>query len=136
MWIYCQSTGGIYHDNLRAPLAYGYSGKGIAKNRPECQNLHNEGPIPVGVYQMQEPVNTMEHGPYVIWLTPGSANEMEGRSDFGIHGDSFTHPGAASEGCIIAPRFLRERMWESEDHLLTVVANFGDPVPEVPVEWQ
>ena len=37
------------------------------------------------------------------------------------HGDSIAAPGTASDGCVIMPRFARERVWESQDRRLAVV---------------
>ena len=39
-----------------------------------------------------------------------------------MHGDSIEHPGAASEGCIIVARPIREQVWESGDRKLQVIA--------------
>ena len=104
-------------------LAIGYSGApGIGKNNPVQQDVEDVGPIPQGLYRIQAPVDTVTHGPYVLPLTPDPANEMFGRAGFLIHGDSVVDPGTASKGCIILPRFARQRIWESPDHVLTVVA--------------
>ena len=104
-------------------LAQGYSGaEPNGKNNPLAQSLTDVGPIPQGTYTVEEPVDTIEHGPYALALTPDPANEMFGRAGFLMHGDSFTHPGNASEGCIILPLFARNRVWESGDHVLEVVA--------------
>jgi hypothetical protein len=112
MWTYIQSTGDMLDGNGNV-LATGYSGKGPDKNNPAMESVRGLGPIPVGIYNMElPPVDTETHGPCVIWLTPDPSNDMLGRSGFGIHGDSFTHMGQASEGCIILPRFARERMAE------------------------
>jgi len=35
---------------------------------------------------------------------------------------SIEHPGAASEGCIIVARPIREQVWESGDRKLQVIA--------------
>ena len=67
------------------------------------------------------PEDNVTHGPYKLALTPDPANQMFGRSGFLMHGDILEHPGCASEGCIIMPRDVREKMWESEDHALAVV---------------
>jgi hypothetical protein len=47
---------------------------------------------------------------------------MFGRTGFLIHGDSLQHPGRASNGCIILPRPIRDRIAASGDDQLTVVA--------------
>lgn len=122
MWTYVQRTGAMLDDKDKV-LALGYSGKGPDKNNPDSQAKKNLGPLPCGKYHILPPVDTMTHGPFVLWLTPDPANDMLGRSAFGIHGDSIVDPGAASEGCIILPRFARERMAESGDTDLQVVAD-------------
>ena|ERR1035437_5329862 len=102
-------------------LAYGYSGAGAGKNNPAMQKVYDVGPIPRGKYLIDVPVDTVTHGPYVLRLEPDDRNVMFGRAGFLIHGDSVVNPGSASEGCIIMPRFARERIWESLDHELEVV---------------
>lgn len=118
-WQYEQATGRMLHDNVRE--AVGYSGAGDCKNDPAAQDVHNAGPIPRGSYTINAPVATVTHGPYVLALTPDPANEMFGRSGFLIHGDSVIKPGTASEGCIIMPRMVREKIWNSGDRSLEVV---------------
>jgi Protein of unknown function (DUF2778) len=105
-------------------LAAGYSGAVGYKNNPDNEDLKERGPIPCGSYAIHPPVDTVTHGPFVMWLTPDPANEMYGRSAFGIHGDSVTQPGTASEGCIILPRYARDRIAESGDSLLKVISRF------------
>lgn len=121
MWIYQQSTGKIL-DPDGAVIGYGYSGKGIHKNNPEAQSQHDEGPIPEGYYTIGDPHNTVTHGPFVLPLNPDPQNKMFGRSGFLIHGDSVTHPGTASLGCIIAARYIREDIAKSPVKLLGVVS--------------
>lgn len=94
------------------------------------QTVHNVGPIPAGNYFIQKPEDTVTHGPYVLPLVPYSSNEMFGRSGFLIHGDSVVNPGTASEGCIILSRDVREKIWASTDHGLTVIA-FQGPVSDL-----
>lgn len=115
-----QSTGEILQDGEHQ--TFGYAGNGLGKNNPAMQDVHNIGPIPVGKYTMEAPVDTDTHGPYVLWLVPDPTNNMFGRSAFGIHGDSLTSPGNASEGCIVTARLNREAIWESGDHEIEVVA--------------
>lgn len=120
MWTYVQSSGGLYTPE-GAILSYGYSGAIGYKNQPLYEDIKDKGPIPQGVYEISAPQDTEKHGPYALPLTPDASNDMHGRSGFLIHGDSVSNPGTASEGCIIMPRFARERVWESEDHTLQVV---------------
>lgn len=119
MWVYAQRTGELTHSG--AKVGVGYSGKGVGKNNPDAQKIGFVGPIPVGRYTIQRPVDTKTHGPYVLWLTEFSTNEMWNRDDFGIHGDSIVAPGTASEGCIILPYAIRVAIWESGDHVLEVI---------------
>ena len=116
MWTYRIVSGGLYPPseylatNPKA-LAFGYSGAaGTPQNNPEYCPIHDTGPIPPGMYTIGEPVDTVTHGPFVLPLTPDASNEMFGRSGFLLHGDSKTHPGAASKGCIIMPRAVREQV--------------------------
>ena len=129
MWIYHQIDGTILAPDGKL-MAIGYAGAGAGKNNPAMQQEHAVGPLPRGLYTMQPPVDTSTHGPYVIWLTPDSRNEMYGRGDFGIHGESLEHPGRASLGCIIAPNFCRHRMWESGDHVVAVIGYPGEAIME------
>lgn len=103
-------------------LGFAYSGKGKHKNDPESQNLPNLGPIPEGYYQIGEPHDTVTHGPFVLPLTPDPQNVMFERSHFLIHGDSVQAPGTASEGCIVAPRWIRRDIAKSPVKILCVVA--------------
>jgi len=121
MWTYTQSSGNLT-DSSGKLIATGYSGLGIAKNDPLAQMIHNQGPIPVGRYHIEEPIDSSTHGPYAMHLTPYPDNEMYGRSAFLIHGDSLSHPGTASDGCIIMPPQTRHTIWQSGDHELEVIS--------------
>ena len=55
-----------------------------------------------------------------------AAGGIGGRPIKLVHGDSKEHPGEASEGCIILPRDIRERLSTSRDRLLVVVS--GNPL--------
>ena len=123
MWTYKQRTGELFNSDPE-PVAVGYSGNSDGKNNPAMQNVPCEGPIPQGDYTISgPPVDTASHGPFVLHLVPSPANEMFGRAGFLIHGDSIVSPGTASEGCIIMPRPVRERIWNSGDRDLKVVAD-------------
>jgi Protein of unknown function (DUF2778) len=119
MWTYEQSTGDMLDPNGNL-LAVGYSGAGAAKNNPAYQNVVDAGPIPQGEYMIGLPIDSPTHGPHAMPLTPSADNQMFGRDEFLIHGDSITNPGNASEGCIILPLFARERISESGDYELRV----------------
>lgn len=120
-WLYEILTG-----RMRDPdgnlVGVGYSGAPTHKNNPVFTGLHNLGPIPQGKYRIGKPVDTVTHGPYVLPLSPDSDNEMFGRRDFLIHGDSIVAPGTASEGCIIMSKDVRHLMGNSSDHFLAVVS--------------
>ena len=119
MWVYQQSTGVLSHD--LSYVAEGYSGHGEGKNRPEFQEIADVGPIPVGSWTITgPPQDTPSHGPCVLRLTPSAETDTYGRSGFLLHGDSVVDPGAASMGCIVLPRPVREAIWESGDRDLTV----------------
>jgi hypothetical protein len=120
MYTYEQLTGRMLSPD-GSLLATGYSGADEGKNAPTEENVRDVGPIPEGMYDILAPVNSAIHGPYALPLQPDDGNEMYGRSGFLIHGDSFTHPGRASEGCIIISRAAREQIWMSGDHRLRVV---------------
>jgi len=122
-WQWEQRTGWALHNGVR--FARGYSGAGSGKNNPDAQQIPFVGPIPQGSYDIEAPIDTEKHGPYAMPLTPNAGNQMFGRSEFLIHGDSIDNPGNASEGCIILDRFTREKIWESRDHILQVVDVFG-----------
>lgn len=120
MWVYSQSTGKLSKDGVF--MTIGYSGHAEGKNNPNMQSVPNVGPIPVGLYYIEAPIDTDTHGPFVLRLTPDPKNEMFDRSGFLVHGDSIKDPGSASHGCIIMPRYARERMWDLNDHVLRVVS--------------
>lgn len=119
-WTYEQVTG-ILIDPSGKTVGAGYSGFEEGKNDPDKQNVPCTGPVPRGTYQIEAPNDSPHVGPYAMCLTPSPENEMFGRSDFLIHGDSKEHPGAASHGCIILPRVVREKIWASDCHTIEVV---------------
>jgi hypothetical protein len=126
-------TTGKFRNDAGIVLGIAYSGGDCGKshdavNNPAMQAIPFVGPIPEGQYIIEAPVDTVTHGPYFLPLTPNPTNEMYGRSAFGIHGDSVVNPGKkmASEGCIVGlPRMIREAIWNSGDHELTVVREFN-----------
>lgn len=120
MWTYNQSNGNLSRGGALAGA--GYSGaEPNGKNNPAMQNVPDVGPIPQGTYTIDQPFDSTTHGPYALALVPSSENQMFGRRGFLMHGDSSEHLGAASEGCIIMARHIREIVWESGDHELQVV---------------
>ena len=124
-WTYAQRSGELQQDG--EPVATGYSGAGEGKNNPACENVPNVGPIPSGKWRIAgPPVDTHDHGPYVLRLEPAAETETHARSGFLMHGDSKTNPGTASHGCIIMPRGIREQVWQSGDRQLEVVAEIPE----------
>lgn len=95
---------------------------GEGKNNSGMQDVPSVGPLPVGFYSINPPVDSETHGPYALPLTPDPGNQMYGRSAFMIHGDSLEHPGFASQGCIIMARPIRMEIWESADRQLQVIS--------------
>ena len=95
MWTYEQKTGWLI-DTRGFRLSKGYAGGGAGKNNPAMQGVKNVGPIPRGRYEIEEPIDTVTHGPCVLRLVPDATNEMHGRSGFLMHGDSVVNPGTAS----------------------------------------
>lgn len=126
MWTYAQKTGELLQNGKR--VAGGYSGFDNGKNNPSMQAVADVGPIPQGDWTIVgPPVNTTTHGPFVLRLEPATGTNLFGRSGFLMHGDSIEAPGAASHGCIIMPRTVREQVWQSGDTSLQVV-------PELPIQ--
>ena len=121
-WRYSQSTGHLLDPN-GSLLSVGYSGRGEGLNAPEYQNVPDVGPLPQGAWEIGEPYDSPDHGPYVLPLTPLEGTETFGRTAFKCHGDEKEHPGEhlASLGCMIQARFARIALWERNDHILEVV---------------
>lgn len=102
---YQQSTGILTKDGVE--LASGYSGNGEGLNNPAMQDVHNVGPIPQGVYTIEPPHADAEVGPVAMNLIPSPENEMFGRGDFLVHGDTAAMNRTASHGCVIMPHAVR-----------------------------
>ena len=120
-WIYSQTTGALTHNGL--PVGTGYSGapNGGGRNNPGAEAVHHVGPIPRGRYTIGPPHHAPHSGQYVMDLTPVGHNAHR-RTELQIHGESLTNPpGDASEGCIVLPRNVRERIFRSGDHVLEVI---------------
>ena len=126
MWTYAQKSGDLLQNGQR--IATGYSGLDNGKNNPAMQAIPNMGPIPQGDWTIVgPPINTPDHGPFVLRLQPARDTRTFGRSGFLMHGDSIESPGCASHGCIIMARTVREQVWNSGDTDLEVV-------PELPTQ--
>ncbi len=99
----------------------GWAGQRDGKNNPNMQDVPKTGPLPQGSYTIGAPHDSPHTGKYTMDLTPASDNNMFGRSDFRIHGAAFENPELSSEGCIIMPRPVREKIWASGDRTLQVI---------------
>jgi hypothetical protein len=130
MWTFESSTGDII-DAKGNVVWHGYAGHGSGLNNPAMQDIHGIGPLPEGLYSMAAPVDHPRVGRFAIQLTPHAENKMFGRSGFFIHGDRIGSEGLflASDGCIIAIRWVRELMYASGDHVLRVVAVLTRHIP-------
>jgi hypothetical protein len=119
-WTYAQNTGELQRDGKH--VSTGYSGATEGKNNPAMDNVPNIGPIPRGDWTIAgPPIDSKDHGPYVLKLNPAPSTKTHGRRGFLMHGDSKVHPGSASHGCVILPRSAREEVWQSGDRDLEVV---------------
>lgn len=116
-WLYSQAIGELSREG--AHVATCYSGYGDGKNQPGAQDQANIGPIPQGLWFFGTLSADPAHGPLARHLIPASGTDTFGRSGFLLHGDSREHPGAASHGCIIAPRPARELAREGDELLVT-----------------
>lgn len=77
-----------------------YSGIGADKNNPASVGLAGRGPIPPGTYSIGPMFVSPQSGRGTMRLTPQAGTNTYGRAGFEMHGDSNSHPGAASHGCI------------------------------------
>lgn len=111
MFTYEQATGRLMFRCGRSSslVASGYAGAPGYVNDPDADTIRNRGPLPKGLYQLQ----IREHprfAPPAIYLAPEPGNRMFGRAGFYIHGDNAAGNRSASSGCIILPKFARERV--------------------------
>lgn len=126
MLIYSQGTGELRYSN-GAVIARGYSGYGLGKNNPAMEDVQGVGPIPKGFWRIGTAYTSQRVGPVTIPLYRLDAepiddiDQVTGRSAFRIHGDSVANPGAASRGCIILPRHIRERILTLGSEILWIV---------------
>jgi hypothetical protein len=127
-WFFDRSIGLLTHvvgDGREADMSFpAYAGQPPFVNSVKDDWRECLGPLPAGRYMIGLPIADGGHlGPYVMELTPMPDNNMKGRSGFYIHGDSLSHPGYASEGCIVPAggRATREAIGTSYDHILEVL---------------
>ena len=124
-WIYEQSTGKFYNPKgecVSTGYAGGNEGKNPeGKNNPAMDGVKQIGPLPAGKYTHGEAIDHSHLGAFAIPLIPDPLNDMKGRGDFFLHGDTVPS-GNASEGCIIQPPQIRHDYYESDDGVIEVVA--------------
>lgn len=116
-----QKEGRLYDE--KGWVCNGYSGIGLGYNNPAMQSTPDVGPIPSGMYAIGLEADSAKLGPDIHALTPITGTATFGRSGFYIHGDSIDHPGLASHGCVIVPRWVREEMQRGDT--LTVVSQLS-----------
>jgi hypothetical protein len=140
LWTYEQATGKLRNPNGDV-TGIGYAGRDFdsagkfvgGKNNPAKENIENVGPVPCGIYaaDWMDLVHVVV-GKFAIHLTPDQTTKARiavyGRQPFSffIHGDSFEHPGASSDGCIVQTLRVRRQLWDSGDHVLQVIS--GVPI--------
>ncbi|WP_375393076.1 tlde1 domain-containing protein [uncultured Sphingomonas sp.] len=121
MWTWKQAAGELWRAG--GIVARGYSGLKLGKNNPAMEGAKGVGPIPEGRWRIVGgPYHSGNTGPYTLALQPEPGTNTFGRGDFRIHGDSIAHPGAASHGCIILARAVREQIWTSGEREFEIVA--------------
>lgn len=118
-WTYSQATGELRHNGVLVGTGYSGSGTSAAtgRNKPAMQNVHNQGPIPTGQYQIGNAYNHPQKGPTAMNLTP-IGHSAQGRGGFMIHANNVQNN--ASQGCIILGPVLRQQVASSGDHQLMV----------------
>ena len=118
---YDQATGHLTKDDGTL-VAVGWAGNGEGKNNPEMQNVHSEGPLPQGGYDVAEweyEHNGLGHDVVALHQVSG---ETFDRSDFFIHGPAVNpeHYGQESKGCIVIPREGRLAVKDLRPDTITV----------------
>mmetsp|Transcript_20156 Transcript_20156/g.17851 ORF Transcript_20156/g.17851 Transcript_20156/m.17851 type:complete len:263 (-) Transcript_20156:17-805(-) len=118
-WIYSQTTGVLkYGEKEITGKTKGYSGVGDGLNNPDKEDVGFVGPIPRGKWKIGK-VDTSK-GAITIHLDPVGHNAKK-RYAFRIHGDNGDMNKSASEGCIILPKDIREKISLSNCKTLIVV---------------
>ncbi|MBK7464715.1 MAG: DUF2778 domain-containing protein [Betaproteobacteria bacterium] len=127
MWIYAQATGQLLNPDGTLG-GTGYAGRGESKNNPDDQCKADQGPLPRNTYTIGPAMDHPRLGPLALPLVPDDPAKMcnPARNAFYIHGDSSSHPGEASDGCIIMARNIRQSVSASRDRKLMVVGSLDD----------
>lgn len=98
-----------------------WSGHGNAHNDVSREREKGVGPLPAGLYRMDNARDGGHLGPFVIRLTMIQGDAFN-RNDFFLHGDHANDMDfSASDGCIIAPLLVRQRADAEPDRLIRVV---------------
>jgi hypothetical protein len=124
MWMFDSTTGWLTGTN--GVGEQGYAGGNLGQNPEGINNKSYQytkrvGPLPVGWYTIGTAVESTHLGPLALPLTPDAENDMQGRDDFFIHGDTVGHPRCASKGCIVMSRATRTLIDQSDDKRLQVL---------------
>jgi RHS repeat-associated protein len=126
-WEYSQTTGELRYVDENGDstlIATGYSGTNRngynSRNNPTEQWRRDNGPIPQGQWRIGEQTNTRRLRA-ALPLIPMNGTETFGRTGFFAHGEGTQHPNDSSDGCIILPPNIRERINNSGDNILVVV---------------
>ena len=120
MYTFQQSTG-RFTDAAGSLIADAYSGHGPGVNNPSMENVPKIGPLPRGLYTIGPAENHPHLGPIAMPLTADPGSQSFGRCGFFLHGDNGQGNRSASEGCIILPRDVREKIAAGADRRLRVV---------------
>jgi hypothetical protein len=120
MWVWTQAKGEM-RSAEGVLFCTGYSGHGIGINNPTAQHIPKIGPIPQGAYQLGIPADHPHLGPQSIPVLALGPTQTFGRSGFYCHGDNSAGDHSASEGCIILPRWARDKLAVTTDRLLVVM---------------
>lgn len=125
MWTYNSSNGSLSHDGILVGTGYSGHDEGddAGVNNPLLESVPNVGPIPRGLWSIEQAAPHPKLGPLALPLTPQEGTNTSGRGGFFIHGDAIEFAGLeeASHGCIILARDVRQQIVDSEDADLTVV---------------
>lgn len=110
VFTYQQKTGQFWdHNGNEYYLGYAGSLTGNGKNDPEKQHVRNVGPLPRGLYLMEE-VSHHDKFKRCIRLVPEDESIMFNRDAFYIHGFSSKKPDDSSLGCPIMSKNWRHAL--------------------------
>lgn len=107
MWEYLIAEGVLLLNG--EVVGRGYSGAPGYVNNANAVAVKGKGPIPPGEWFFSR-APWSSKGPQVLSLMKGTETETYGRTAFMIHGDNKRMNRSASNGCIILPRSVRDRM--------------------------